>query len=46
MINTSDFDKDTWAKVEIMAEELGVSVDKLLQIIDDTKQEFYKTKLS
>lgn len=46
MIDKSDFDKDTWAKLDIMADDMGVSVDELLQMIDDAKLDFYKTKLS
>lgn len=46
MIDTSDFTTETWLKLEIMADDMGVSVDELLTIIDASKHEFYKTQLS
>lgn len=46
MIDKKELDEQTIAKAEIMADELGITLDEFMQIIDEAKAEFYKEALS
>lgn len=46
MINRQELDAQTMAMLEIMADDMNVTVDELLQAIEEAKQDFYKTALS
>lgn len=46
MINRQELDAQTMAMLEIMADDMNVTVDELLQAIGEAKQDFYKKALS
>ena len=46
MIDKNELDAQTIAQAEIIADEIGITLDEFLQIVDEAKQEFYKTQLS
>lgn len=46
MINRQELDAQTMAMLEIMADDMNVTVDELLQAIEEEKQDFYKKALS
>lgn len=45
MIDRKEIDERTKAMLEIMADDMDITVDELLKVIDDAKQE-YKAQLS
>ena len=46
MIDKTTLDEETLRQAEIIADIEGVTLDELLEMIDQAKKDFYKSQLS